>query len=332
MTRLATTPGLFPLPDWAKTDLIQLKGKQKEDLIHGDEGPEIQEVYDRARKEVIDLQAECNLDRIVEGQLRWDDMLCHPLSVHKRVQMDGLQRYYDNNNFYREAVVKDTLQPTGDIASELGAATEYTSPDALQAVLPGPYSLSELATNDTGTTQTTFLQDLAQFLAGEIERFPSPPTLFLLEPSLATAPPDELENAIAGLQTVANAAVEQGIEDVIVHTYWDVPSSPVYQALMDVDGIGIGIDCVHNADTALQRIRDDGAPKTLALGIVDGQNTRLESLDEIESLLASVKDATANRERTYVTTNTELFYLPVDRAVDKLAILGRAADPAEVSI
>ena len=34
---LATTPGLFPLPDWAKDELSDLKGHQKDDLISGSE-------------------------------------------------------------------------------------------------------------------------------------------------------------------------------------------------------------------------------------------------------------------------------------------------------
>ena len=38
MTELvATTPGLFPLPDWAKAELSDRKGHQKEDLVDGDE-------------------------------------------------------------------------------------------------------------------------------------------------------------------------------------------------------------------------------------------------------------------------------------------------------
>ncbi len=38
---VSTTPGLYPLPDWAKDDLSDLKGHQKHDLISGDEGEEL---------------------------------------------------------------------------------------------------------------------------------------------------------------------------------------------------------------------------------------------------------------------------------------------------
>ncbi len=47
---VSTTPGLFPLPDWAKDDLSDLKGHQKHDLISGDEGDEITAATRRAAK------------------------------------------------------------------------------------------------------------------------------------------------------------------------------------------------------------------------------------------------------------------------------------------
>ena len=82
MTELvSTTPGLYPLPDWAKQELSDLKGHQKHDLISGNEGGDIVGAYDRAREEVVSEQTDAGLDRVVEGQLRWDDMLAHPLCV-----------------------------------------------------------------------------------------------------------------------------------------------------------------------------------------------------------------------------------------------------------
>ena len=135
MTELvATSPGLFPLPDWAKDRLSDLKGHQKHDLINGDEGEETVETYEEARSEVIDLQRDAGLDLIGEGQLRWDDMLAHPLAVHDNVETRGIVRYYDNNNFYRDPVVTGDLTFDGDVAAELEAAAEDT--DSLQAVLP----------------------------------------------------------------------------------------------------------------------------------------------------------------------------------------------------
>ncbi|MFC6726794.1 5-methyltetrahydropteroyltriglutamate--homocysteine methyltransferase, partial [Halobium palmae] len=60
---VATTPGLYPLPDAAKRRLSDLKGHQKGDLVTGDEGPEITAAYDEARAEVVADQRDAGLDR-----------------------------------------------------------------------------------------------------------------------------------------------------------------------------------------------------------------------------------------------------------------------------
>ena len=321
---LATTPGLYPLPDWAKDELSDLKGHQKDDLISGDESDEIVQAYGRAREEVVSRQRDAGLDRVVEGQLRWDDMLAHPLCVHDNVETRGIVRYYDNNNFYREPVVRGELTPDGDVASELEA-----KPGVTQAVLPGPYSLAALATNEFYDDETVFLDAVAEFLAAEVEAFPTIETLFLLEPSLVTDAPagGEDERVSEAIDTVAAAADA----DVVVHTYWgSIPEKP-YAHLMDADVDAIGFDFVSDHEGSLYNIQEYGTKDEIALGVVDGQNTLVESPEEIAERIEWVESQIPAQEfeRIYATANTELFYLPTNKADAKLDAL--AAAPAEVS-
>ncbi|WP_255195843.1 5-methyltetrahydropteroyltriglutamate--homocysteine methyltransferase [Halorarius litoreus] len=329
MTELvATTPGLFPLPDWAKEELSDLKGHQKSDLISGDEGGDIADAYERAREEVITVQTDAGLDRVVEGQLRWDDMLAHPLAVHENVETRGIVRYYDNNNFYREPVVTGDLTFDGDVAAELEAAAEQT--DALQAVLPGPYSLSELAT-DEHYGNDEFLEAVAEFLAGEAEAFPDHETLFLLEPSLVEdAPGDGLdERASEAIDTVA-AAVDS---DVVVHPYWGALDEKVYAHLMDADVDAIGFDLVSNHEQNVYNVQEYGTKDSVALGVVDGQNTLVEEPETVRERFDWFDDQVPAQEfdTAYLTANTELFYLPVNKAEAKLETLATAADLEEVT-
>jgi 5-methyltetrahydropteroyltriglutamate--homocysteine methyltransferase len=329
MTELvATTPGLFPLPDWAKDELSDLKGHQKSDLISGDEAGDIADAYERAREEVVSVQTDAGLDRVVEGQLRWDDMLAHPLAVHENVETHGIVRYYDNNNFYREPVVTGDLTFDGDVASELEAAAEQT--DALQAVLPGPYSLSELAT-DEHYGNDEFLEAVAEFLAGEAEAFPDHETLFLLEPSLVEdAPGDGLdERASAAIDTVA-AAVDS---EVVVHPYWGALDEKVYAHLMDADVDAIGFDLVSDHEQNVYNVQEYGTKDSVALGVVDGQNTLVEEPETVRERFDWFDDQVPAQtfETAYLTSNTELFYLPVNKAEAKVETLAAAADLEEVT-
>jgi len=320
----ATTPGLYPLPDWAKDELSDLKGHQKDDLISGDESGEIVEAYDRARTEIVDRQREAGLGRIVEGQLRWDDMLAHPLCVHDNVETRGIVRYYDNNNFYREPVVRGELTADGDVAAELGSGS-----DVDQAVLPGPYSLSELATDEHYDDDAAFLDAVAEFLAAEIDPFPAVETLFLLEPSLVTdAPGDGSDERVSdAIDTVATATDA----DVVVHTYWgSIPEKP-YAHLMDAGIDAIGFDFVSDHEGSVYNIQEYGTKDEIALGVVDGQNTLVEDPEEIAERIEWVREQVPAEgfDRIYATSNTELFYLPTNKAEAKLDAL--AAAPAEVS-
>ncbi|MFB6128523.1 MAG: 5-methyltetrahydropteroyltriglutamate--homocysteine methyltransferase [Halorhabdus sp.] len=319
---LATTAGLYPLPDWAKDDLAELKGHQRSDLIDGTEGEEIISTYDRAREEVIDAQQDAGLDRIVEGQLRWDDMIAHPLSVHDAVETRGIVRYYDNNNFYREPVVEGELTPDGDVGAELDAAAGLVD-DGLQAVLPGPYSLSELATDEYYGDEAAFLDAIAEFLAAETEAFPEVETLFLLEPSLVTEPPaDGGERASEAIDTVATAIDAE----VVVQTYWGALEEKVYAYVLDAGIDAVGYDLVSDHEQAIHNANEYGTTDDVALGLVDGQNTLVETPAEIRERIEWFLEQTTNDvETVYATPNTELFYLPVNKFEAKLESLAEAA-------
>jgi 5-methyltetrahydropteroyltriglutamate--homocysteine methyltransferase len=324
---VATTPGLFPLPDWAKEELADLKGHQKSDLVDGSEGPDVTEAYDRARAEAVEWQTDAGLDRVVEGQPRWDDMIAHPLAVAEAVETRGIVRYYDNNNFYREPVVTGDLAATGDVAAELATAGDLLGEGdgALQAVLPGPYSLADLATDEHYGDEAAFLDAIAEFLTAEVGEFPDVETLFLLEPSLVENPPAEGadERASAAIDRVA-AATDA---DVVCHTYWGAVPEKAYAHLMDADLDAIGFDFVTDHEANLYNITEYGTTDDVALGLVDGQNTLVETVDTVRDRVEWVTEQVPSQEfeTVYVTPNTETFYLPVNRVREKLDVLARAA-------
>ncbi|ACV48774.1 MULTISPECIES: hypothetical protein [Halomicrobium] len=325
---VATTAGLFPLPDWAKDELSRLKGHQKSDLVSGDEGPEIVDAYDRARKEVVSVQTDAGLDRVSEGQLRWDDMIAHPLAVADSVETRGIVRYYDNNNFYREPVVTGDLEASGDVAGELDAAAAHVD-SGLQAVLPGPYSLADLATDEHYGDEAAFLDAVADFLAAEADQFPDVETLFLLEPSLVENAPGEGadERASEAIDTVASAVDA----DVVAHTYWGSLDEKVYAHLMDADVDAIGFDLIADHEQNVYNVQEYGTKDDVALGLVDGQNTFVETPETIrERVEWFVEQTDGDYDTVYATANTELFYLPQNKFEAKIEALADAAAIEEV--
>jgi 5-methyltetrahydropteroyltriglutamate--homocysteine methyltransferase len=336
MTELvSTTPGLYPLPEDAKDELADLKGHQKEDLISDETSEEVAAVYDDVRREVVGLQREAGLDRTVEGQLRWDDMLAHPLAVHDSVTTRGIVRYYDNNNFYREPVVEGALDFDGDVARELEAASDLVD-EGLQAVLPGPYSLADLATDEHYGDEAAFLDAVGEFLAGEAEAFPEVETLFLLEPSLLERPPgDGMDaRAAAAIDAVASAVDA----DVVAHVYWESREGDsgidekVYAHLLDAGVDAVGFDLLTGREETVYNVNEYGCTDDVALGVVNGQNTLVETPEEIGERVEWFRGRTpgADFETAYVTSTTGLFYLPVGKFEEKLEALA-AVERREVT-
>ena len=327
--RVAATPGLYPLPDWAKETLSDLKGHQKGDLLSGDENDEIVTQYDDVRSEYINDQLDAGLDRVVEGQGRWDDMIAHPLTVHDSVETGGIVRYYDNNNFYRDPRVVDDLGFSGDVAHELEAATDILAGDApLAATLPGPYSLTQLATDDHYGDDAAFQAAIAEFLADEVAAFPAHETLFLVEPSLVTNPPaagDEsaVTDAIA---TVADATDA----DVVVQTFYGALDEKLYAHLVDEAGAdALGFDLVAgDRDATVYNVQEYGSTDSVSLGLVDGQNTLIEEPETIAERVEWFESQVPVDEfdTTYLTPNTELFYLPANKYRAKLNALAAAVE------
>jgi 5-methyltetrahydropteroyltriglutamate--homocysteine methyltransferase len=331
--RVATTLGLYPLPDWAKDELSNLKGHQKADLVDGSEGPEVQAAYERVREDLIADQRDAGLDLITEGQGRWDDWLPHPLAVHDSVETGGIVRYYDNNNFYRDPQVVDELTPSGDVATELEAAAGLLNDDeSLQAVLPGPYTLAELATDEYYGDDGEFLAAIAEFLAGEVEALPAHETLFLLDPSLVTDSPADGENerVSQAVDTVAGATDA----DVVLQSYWGAHEEKTYAHLMDADIDAFGFDFVAgDRDTHLYNVNEYGTKDSVSLGLVDGQNTAVESADTVSERIDWVTEQIPGQtfDTVYATPNTELAYLPVSTYKEKLSVLAAAVEAPEVS-
>ncbi|GGM64781.1 5-methyltetrahydropteroyltriglutamate--homocysteine methyltransferase [Halarchaeum rubridurum] len=331
MEHAATTAGLYPLPDAQRERLADLKGRGKGGLVDGDESADVTAAYDAARERLVAVQREAGLDRVVEGQARWDDMLAHPLCVHENVRTGDVVRYYDNNNFYREPVVTGPLTEDGDLAADLSAAARLTDP--LQAVVPGPYTLCDLARDDHYGSFESFLDGVADFLAGEVAAFPDAvETVFVLDPSLVTDPPDDdVHERVRDAVDAVNDAVDA---DVVLHTYWGALGERLHAYLLDTGVDALGYDLVNAHEECVYLVQEYGTADSVALGVVDGQNTRIESPGTVADRLSWFREnvPVSDFETVYATPNTELFYLPVNAFGDKLDALAAGVEAARAEV
>jgi len=320
-----------PLPDWAKEELSDLKGHQKTDLISGDESAEITEAYDRARRDVVEAQVDAGLDRVVEGQLRWDDMIAHPLAVADSVDTRGIVRYYDNNNFYRGA------------GRHRRPRRRATSPP--NSTRPQNTSIRDCRNRPSrpvlafrpGDRRALRRRGRVPRRRGRVpgRRGRAVPRRRDAVPARALARRERARRrrGRAGQRAIDKVAAAVDA-DVVAHTYWGAIEEKVYAHLMDADVDAIGFDLIADHEQTIYNVQEYGTKDSVALSaLVDGQNTLVETPETIRERIDWFAEQTAgDYDTVYATANTETFYLPVNKFEAKLEALAEAGTRGGASL
>jgi 5-methyltetrahydropteroyltriglutamate--homocysteine methyltransferase len=81
-------------------------------------------------------------------------------------------------------------------------------------------------------------------------------------------------------------------------------------------------------DDTVYNVQEFGSTDSLALGLVDGQNTLVEEPETVAERVDWFESQIPAEgfDRTYLTPNTELFYLPANKYRAKLNTLAAAAE------
>ncbi|NIS36829.1 MAG: 5-methyltetrahydropteroyltriglutamate--homocysteine methyltransferase, partial [Actinobacteria bacterium] len=65
--------------------------------------------------------------------------------------------------------------------------------------------------------------------------------------------------------------------DVVVHAFWGAYDDRTYGTLLDAAVDAVGYDLVTAPERSAELVREFGTHDDVALGVVDGQNTLVES-------------------------------------------------------
>lgn len=284
---------------------------------------ELKRVFDQTIERVIKEQEESGLDEITDGLIRWDDLTDPIARAWDGMRRGGLLRFYDNNVYYRQPQVEDTVRFRPATAAFFVQARKLAH-KPLKAVLPGPFTLASLSHDGFYGKREKLIGALAEVLHEEALalQHAGATHIQLDEPALCTAP-DQL--------AVAKKAVARVVEGLkaatSVSVYFGKVDAALARGLFSLPVARLGVDCVSkpgNLDAVLAAY--DGS-KDVVLGLIDARNTKMESLDALRVML----DRAAGRipaERLWLSPSCGLEFLPHDRALAKLRLLTEAARQA----
>lgn len=276
---------------------------------------ELREVERKVTKEVIEEQVRAGLELVTDGQVRWYDPLSHIAGKLEGVKINGLLRFFDTNFYFRQPVVQGDLRRRAAIIADEYSFARSVSPRPVKPVLTGPYTLARLSIveHDRYKRPELLVADYARTLAEEVRELARRGAeIIQIDEPAALVRPSEFGLVAEAVKPLA--AAKDGAS-IALYTYF-ADAAPLYRKLLELPVDIIGLDFTYSAKL-VELVAAEGSPKPLALGLIDGRNTRLEEpqaiLKALEKLLPAIKADTA-----YLNPSCGLEYLPRDRAFEKL--------------
>ena len=260
------------------------------------------------------------VDVINDGQLRWDDMLAPFARAWEGCDRGPLERFYDNNTYFRQPVITGPIATDGKTLVRDFEFARTVARGQLKAAVCGPLTFATLAEDRHYRSLWDRTLAVADAIASEIRALGAAgATLVDVEEPALVAHPEHFAIARAAIERLAAAGVPLALQ-----TYF-FPADPLLDALTAFPVAQIGIDVRSRETHVLDKLST--LRQTVVLGIVDARNTRVETEGElVRTIEAALKRIPA--EYLWLAPTTGLEYLPHDVAVQKLRSLVTAARAA----
>lgn len=280
-------------------------------------------VEDEVTLEAITDQVEAGVDLITDGQIRWEDGQTHFARKLRGFSINGLQRYFDTNVYFREPVAEGPVEWSGPITVEEFLFARRHSPRPVKAVITGPFTLAMLSRNAYYPSREAFVDALARALNAELRALAAAgaDVLQVDEPALC-----QHQDAYALFAAAMRTLLEGVPARTILCTYFgDIGG--VYPQILELPFDVLGLDFVAGHRN-WEVVRTAPFTRELQAGVLDARNTRIESTAEIVAAVGRLAEVVAP-ERLMLAPSAGLEFLPRGVARKKLQALvagARAAD------
>lgn len=289
-----------------------------------DQGKASQEDLRRAVEEttrrIVAAQDAAGIDLPVDGQVGWDDEQTPIARGLDGFEIAGLIRYLDTNTYYREPEITGAVAWRSPITVDAYRFAQALTKRPVKVVLPGPYSLYRFSKDRHYADPAAALRAIGEALAAECRALEKAGARWLHfeEPWLGRARTEEAPLVRAALEPLLHGRTA----GTVVHVPFRSPRS-VFSVVRELPWTALGLDLVEAPDGwGLLEAVPEG--RTVALGLLDARNTRLEAATEIA---AAARRARSQRPDLsfHLCPSASLEYLPADRAAEKVARLVEAA-------
>ena len=310
--------------------------------LHGVDRGELQPsdvagAEDEMTRMALREQSEAGLDLLSDGQIRWHDPVSHVARGLAGFRIEGLLRYFDTNTYYRQpAAIGPIGRERPFLVDAYRFAAGAAAPRPVKAIVTGPLTLARLSRDPLKRGLRDLTLQIASALNREVLDLEAAGAALIQidEPAIARHPGDAPILRLAMRRLVAGLTTARVL---LATSFGDATPLLDDPALFPGDLIGLDVrQAAGNGDAGAVGTRLAGALPAetgVALGIVDGRNTRLESADEVYERLArpilqALSIPVGSKRPLHLTTTHGLEFLPRDVARAKLSVLAAVRDRA----
>ncbi len=287
----------------------------------------LENAFEVATKEVINVQLSTGLSCVIDGMLKWQDLLRPFTESLDGVYIGGLARWFNNNTFYRKPIIANKISRRKSIVKEI-TYTEFLPKDTpWKVILPAPYTFAQLAENLHYKDGTELMFEYAKILNKEIAELANFGFKYiqLSDPALVYKPASKAisKNELIRVKEALEIAVKGVSLKTCLQTFFGDFTQTLPEALdFPIDHLGIDL-----YETRMEKLERYDFDKGVALGIVDARGSLIENPEEIVKLAKKIVKTIYHSDfkEIFVCPNCDLEFLPWKRAEGKIKILGMLA-------
>ena len=276
---------------------------------------ELHRVEEEVTVEVLAEMTRAGIDVVTDGQIRWEDGQTYFARGLHGFSINGLQRYFDTNVYFRQPIAVGEPQWHSPITvADYTFATAH-SQRPVKPVVTGPFTLAVLSRDEFYGNHDQLVMALAAALNQELRALAAAGAAVIQvdEPGLL-AHRDRFPLFRRAMDVVWDGVGAQRA----LYTYFGHIDG-LYPAILDLPVDIIGLDFVAGAKN-WNVLRSAKFTKQLGLGIVDARNTKMETP---EAVADGCRRATefVPADRLHVGPTAGLEFLPRKVAQRKLEVL-----------
>ncbi len=248
-----------------------------EKLQRGEIAPEeLHRVEDAVTVEVLAEMAGTGIELLTDGQIRWEDGQTYFTRGVGGFSINGLQRYFDTNVYYRQPVAVGEVAWRGPITVKDYAFAAAHCERPVKPVVTGPFTLAVLSRDEFYGNRDQLVMALAAVLNQELKALAhAGATVVQVDEPGLLAQRDRFPLFRRAMEVLWDGVDARRA----LYTYFGHVDG-LYPALLDLPVDLLGLDFVagpRNWDV----LRTAKFTKQLGLGIVDARNTKLETPEAV---------------------------------------------------